>query len=66
MFTYQNINTSEDVQLFPKCKASFNFVTGVTAHNDFGAHENKVCHCFHFSPSMCHEVMELGAMILEF
>ena len=38
----------------------------VTVHNDFGAHENKICHCFHFSPSICHEVMELDAMILEF
>ena len=23
----------------------------------FGAQENKVCHCFHFSLSICHEVM---------
>ena len=23
-------------------------------------------HCFHFSPSVCHEVMELDAMILVF
>ena len=25
-------------------------MAAVTVHNDFGAQENKVCHCFHFSP----------------
>ena len=29
---------------------SFNFMAVVTVHSDFGAQENKVCHCFHFSP----------------
>ena len=29
----------------------------VTVHSDFGAQENKICHCFTFSPSICHEVM---------
>ena len=39
----------------------------VTVHCDFGAQENKVCHCFHFfPPSICHEVMGLHAMILAF
>ena len=33
---------------------------------DFGAQENKVCCCFLFSPSICHEVMGLDAMILVF
>ena len=27
---------------------SFNFMTSVTIHSDFGAQENKICHCFHF------------------
>ena len=31
---------------------------------DFGAQENKICHCF--SPSICHEVIEPDAMILVF
>ena len=31
---------------------------------DYGAQENKTCQCFHFSPSICHEVMGLDAMIL--
>ena len=32
-------------------------------HSDFGAQENKICHCFDFFP---HEVMGLDAMILVF
>ena len=52
---------------FPsKEPASFNFVTAVTIHSDFGAQGNKICHCFHFSPYICHEVMGLDAMILVF
>ena len=27
---------------------------------------NKICHCFHFFPSICHEVMRLEVMILVF
>ena len=46
-------------------QASFNFRAAVTVHNDSGAQENKIYHCFHFfSPSICHEVMEPDAMIL--
>ena len=29
-------------------QASFNFMAAVTIWSDFGAQENKVCHCFHF------------------
>ena len=32
----------------------------------FGVQENKVCPCFHCSPSICHEVMEPDAMIFVF
>ena len=28
---------------------SFNFMAAVTICSDFGAEENKICHCFHFS-----------------
>ena len=35
-------------------------------HSDLGAQENKICHCSSFSPSICHEVMGLGAMTLVF
>ena len=41
-------------------------MAAVTIHRDFGAQENKICYCFHFSPSICHEVMGLDAMILVF
>ena len=27
----------------------FNFMAAVTVHSDFGAQENKIHHCFHFS-----------------
>ena len=30
--------------------ASFHFIAAVTVHSDFGAKENKICHCFHFCP----------------
>ena len=39
----------------------------VTIHSDFGAQENKICHCFHFFPlSICYEVMVSDAMIFVF
>ena len=38
----------------------------VTVHCPFRAKENKICHCFHFSPYLCHEVMVPDAMILVF
>ena len=38
----------------------------VTVHSDFGAEENKICHCFHFPPSICLEVMGPDAMIFIF
>ena len=31
-----------------KEQASLNFLAAVTVCSDFGAQENKVCHCFHF------------------
>ena len=34
----------------PKEQGSFNFMAAVTIHSDFGAQENKICHCFHFYP----------------
>ena len=41
-------------------------MASVTICNDFGAQENKIYHCFHFFSFICHEVMELYAMILVF
>ena len=49
----------------PKEQASFNFMAAVTVCSDFGAQENKVCHCFHCFP-ICHEGTGPDAMILVF
>ena len=46
--------------------SKLNFMTAVTTHHNFGAQENKVCHCFHFPPSVCYEVTGLDSMILVF
>ena len=49
-----------------KEEVSFNFIATVTVHSDLGAQENKICYCSIFSPSMCHELMGLDAMVLGF
>ena len=37
------------VAFLPRSKqASFNLMAAVTICSDFGAQENKICHCFHF------------------
>ena len=36
--------------LFFQGENVFNFMAAVIVHSDFGAQENKVCHCFHFFP----------------
>ena len=41
-------------------------MAAVTICSDFGTHKNKVFHCFHCSPSICHEVMRPNAMMLVF
>ena len=33
-----------------KEQVSYNFMTEIIVHSDFGAQENKICHCFHFFP----------------
>ena len=50
----------------PKKQMSFHSVAPVTIWSDFGAQEDKICHCFHFSPSISHEVMLPDAIILGF
>ena len=49
-----------------KEQASFNFMAAVTICSDFGAQENKICHCFIAFPSICHEMMGLVAMFFAF
>ena len=39
------------IAFFPKEQVSFNLMAAVTICSDFGAQENIICHCFHFSPS---------------
>ena len=41
-------------------------MASVTVCSDFGAQENKICHCFHVFLSICHEVMGPDAMIFVF
>ena len=41
-------------------------MAAITVCSDFGAQEYKSCHCFHFSPSICHEVMGPDVMIFVF
>ena len=43
-------------------QASFNLMAAVTISSDLGVQENKIYHCFHFLPFICHEVL----MILGF
>ena len=49
-----------------KEQASFNFMAAVTICSDFGAQENKVSHCFHRFPSICHELMGPDAVTFVF
>ena len=49
-----------------KEQVSFNFMAAVTVQSDFGAQEDEICHCFHFSPSICCEVIGPVAMIFIF
>ena len=53
------------IAFLPRSKC-LNFMATVTVCSDFGAQENKVCHCFHFSPIYPHEVMGPDAMIFIF
>ena len=66
--TTQNFCQQRDVSdSFPsKEQVSFNFMVAVTVHSDFGAQENKICHCLHFPPSICHEVTGAVGMIVVF
>ena len=41
-------------------------MSAVTICSDFGFQENKICHCFHFSLSICHKVTGPDAMIFDF
>ena len=52
---------------FPdKKQLSSDHMAAVTICSDFVAKEEEICHYFHLSPFICHEVMEPDAMILIF
>ena len=51
------------ITFLPRSKR-LNFMAAVTICRDFGAQENKICHCFHLFPLLF--AMGLGAMILSF
>ena len=38
-------------------------MAAITICSDFGAPQNKICHCFHHSASISHEVMGPDAVI---
>ena len=72
-FDYVDFCQPSDVWLFnmlsrcfSKEQVSFNLVAAVTLHSDFGAQENKICHCFHFFPIYLPLMMGLDATILVF
>ena len=54
------------IAFLPRSKCLFNFMAAVTNCSNFGAQENKICHCFHFFPTICHEMMGPDAMISVF
>ena len=57
------------IAFFPKDQASFNLMVSVTICSDFGAPQNKVCHCLHCFPiylpwsdgTGCHDLRFLNA-----
>ena len=54
------------IAFLPKSNCLLFFVAAVTICSDFGAQENKVCHCFHYFPIYLQEVMGSDAMISVF
>ena len=50
------------ITFLPRSKC-LNFMAAITICSDFGAHKNKVWHCFHCFPIISHEVMGPDAMI---
>ena len=64
--SFFNILSSFVISFLPRKQASFSFVAAVNVLSDFGAQENKVCHCFHFFPIYLQEMIGPDAMILFF
>ena len=66
MFLLFNMLSRFVIAFLPRSMHLLIFVAAVTTCSDFGAQENEIRHCFHFSPSICHEVMGPDAMIFVF
>ena len=60
-----NMLSSLVIVFLPRSKC-LNFMAAVIIHSDFGAQEHKICHCFQFSPSTCHEMTGPDALISVF
>ena len=54
------------IAFLPKSNCLLFFVAAVPICSDFGAQENKACHCFHYFPIYLQEVMGSDAMISVF
>ena len=76
-FDYTDLCRQNDVSAFntlsrlvivflPRSKHLLIFLAAVAICSDFGAQEKKLCHCFHFPPSICHGMMGPDAMIFVF
>ena len=57
-----NILSMFVIDFFPSSN-QLNLLAVVTVQRDFGDQENKVSHCFHCFPLMCHEVMGPDALL---
>ena len=54
------------IVFLPRSKHLLIVMATVAICSDFEAQEKKLCHCFHFPPSICNGVMGPDAMILVF
>ena len=54
------------IAFLPRSKCLIKFMAAVTIYSDFGAPQNKIYTVPIVSPSICHEVMALDAMIFVF
>ena len=55
MFLLFNMLSKLVITFLPR--SNFNFMDVITICSDFGAPQNKVCHCSTVSPFICHQVM---------
>jgi len=65
MSLYLNTLSGLVTAFLPRSKC-LNLMATITICSDFRAPQNKASHCFHVSPSICHEVMGPDALILVF